>query len=224
MKRSQVMPKINLMRRYPKSYRGDFLDRNSSSDSLISKAREFGEEYFDGPREMGLGGYYYDPKFFTDVVDDFVRYYELDSDSSILDIGCAKGFMLHDFMLRLPNVKVAGIDISKYCLNKAISTAAPFLVEGCCSNLPYNDSSYDLVISIATIHNLSKEGVIRSLHEIVRVTRRNAFIKVNGYTTDEERDRLVGWNLVADTILHVEEWQELFHKTGYTYDYDFFVP
>lgn len=218
------MPKVNLMQRYPKSFRGDFLSRNAAGDSVIAKAKEFGEEYFDGPREMGLGGYYYDPKYFTNVVDDFVRYYELNSHSSVLDIGCAKGFMLHDFMLRLPGIKVGGIDISRYCLNKAISTTAPFLIEGCCSNLPYKDNSYDLVISIATIHNLPKEGVIRSLNEIVRVARSNAFIKVNGYTTDEERNRLVGWNLVADTILHVDEWQELFHKTGYIYDYDFFVP
>jgi SAM-dependent methyltransferase len=218
------MPKLNLMHRYPKSFRENFLSRNNSSHSVIAKAKEFGEEYFDGPREMGLGGYYYDPKYFTNVVDDFVRYYQLTSQSSVLDIGCAKGFMLHDFMLRLPGVKVSGIDISRYCLKKAISTAAPFLLEGCCSNLPFENSSYDLVISIATIHNLPREGVIRSLNEIVRVTRNNAFIKVNGYTTDEERDRLIGWNLVADTILHVDEWQELFLKTGYIYDYDFFVP
>jgi SAM-dependent methyltransferase len=218
------MPKLNLMHRYPKSFRENFLSRNNAGHSVISKAKEFGEEYFDGSREMGLGGYYYDPKYFTNVVDDFVRYYELNAHSSILDIGCAKGFMLHDFMLRLPGVKVAGIDISEYCLKKAISTAAPFLQKGCCSNLPYEDGSYDLVISIATIHNLPREGVIKSLNEIVRVTRSNAFIKVNGYTTDEERDKLFGWNLVAETILHVDEWRELFHKTGYIYDYDFFVP
>lgn len=219
------MPRINLMDRYPRSYRDEFIGRNSGADSiLIQKAKEFGADYFDGSREMGLGGYYYDPKFFTNVVEDFVRYYQIDDASSILDIGCAKGFMLHDFMLKIPGAKVAGIDISEYCLQKAISTVSPYLFLGCCSKLPFKDQSFDLSISIATIHNLPIGGVEQALREIVRVTKKNAFIKINGYSNEEEKQRLLGWNLVAETILHQEEWLELFNKTGYIFDYDFFVP
>jgi SAM-dependent methyltransferase len=219
------MPKINLMARYPKTIRDEFINRSLVPDfEIIKKAKEFGADYFDGPREMGLGGYHYDPRFFTNTVEDFARYYELSELSSILDIGCAKGFMLHDFMLKIPGMRVAGIDISEYCLQNAISTAAPFISLGCCSNLPFKDQSFDLSISIATIHNLPIKGVERALHEIVRVTKNNAFVKVNGYSTEAEKKRLYSWNLVAETILHQEEWLELFHKTGYVFDYDFFVP
>ncbi len=219
------MAKLNLMSRYPKTNRDNWIDRNYEVNvDTLKKAKEFGFDYFDGQRKMGLGGYYYDPKFFTNVVEDFAKYYQLNEKNSILDIGCAKGFMLHDFSLRVPGVKVVGLDISEYCLKNAISTMSPYLVWGCCSKLPFENESFDLIISLSTIHNLPLNGVEKALKEIVRVTKKNAFIRVNGYSNDEERKRLFGWNLVADTILHQEEWLELFHKTGYIYDYDFFVP
>lgn len=219
------MPKINLMARYPKVARSHLLHRSATAGEInITKAKKFDREYFDGSRDNGLGGYHYDPKFFSNVVKDFTTFYQLNGASSVLDIGCAKGFMLHDLALNVPGIKISGLDISKYCLENAISTVAPFLIEGCCSDLPYQDNSFDLVVSIATIHNLPKEGVILALNEIVRVTKKNAFIKVNGYENEEERQRLLGWNLVAETILHVDEWKELFERTGYIYDYDFFVP
>ena len=213
------------MASYPKTNRGSFIDRSSElSDQQIALAREFGKDYFDGPRELGLGGYYYDPRFFRPVVDDMIRYYKLTSESSILDVGSAKGFMIHDFIDKLPGAQIAGIDISDYCLKNAMSTAAPYMVLGSCDNLPWKNGSFDLVISIATIHNLDYGGVKKSLEEIVRVTRKHAFIKVNGYTNDDELKRLRGWNLVAKTILHQDEWLKLFEETGYEFDYDFFVP
>jgi SAM-dependent methyltransferase len=219
------MARINLMARYPKTNRNSFIDRSAIlSEEQISLAREFGKEYFDGSREMGLGGYYYDPRFFRPVVEDFIRYYNLNNDSSILDVGCGKGFMIHDFIDKLPNARFAGLDISKYCLDNSISTATPYLIEGSCDKLPWNDNSFDLVISIATIHNLDLNGVKKSLEEIVRVTRRNAFIKVNGYKNEKDLEKLKGWNLVAKTILHEREWLKIFEETGYVYDYDFFVP
>jgi len=90
--------------------------------------------------------------------------------------------------------------------------------------LPFPDSSFDLVISIATIHNLDLDGVKASLREIMRVSKGNAFIKVNGYSNEEEKAKIEGWNIVANTALHVNEWLKVFDETNYTGDFDFFVP
>jgi hypothetical protein len=32
------------------------------------------------------------------------------------------------------------------------------------------------------------------------------------------------WNLTAKTVLHVDEWKNLFKKAGYTGDYYWFMP
>jgi hypothetical protein len=68
------------------------------------------------------------------------------------------------------------------------------------------------------------KGIEKSLKEIVRVTKKGAFIKVNGYNNIEERKRIDGWNIVASKPLSHNQWIKLFVKTNYTYDYDFFVP
>jgi len=219
------MPRINLMANYPRTNRDAFVARSRKlTKEEIATSKKFGKEYFDGDRNLGLGGYYYDPKFFRPVVKDMVSYYGLNSKSKILDVGCAKGFMMHDFLSEVSGISVSGIDISEYCYKNAISSAKPFIVIGSCDNLPWPDNYFDLVVSIATIHNLDKKGVKKSLEEIVRVTKNDAFIKVNGYSNQEELDRINGWNLVADTTLSQNEWLEVFKETNYNYDFDFFIP
>ena len=39
--------------------------------------------------------------------------------------------------------------------------------------------------------------------------------------TPEEREVFARWNLLGTTVLHVEEWRELFDYAGYTGDYYF---
>jgi SAM-dependent methyltransferase len=212
-----------LMRKYPKTARAEItFEREKITQEDREKAQRFDEIYFDTERRFGYGGYHYNPRFFGEVVKDFIYYYDLKPGAKILDVGCGKGFMLHDFKQAMPSLEIAGIDISDYALSKAMPGVAPFLQKACCSKLPFADKSFDLVIAISTIHNLDLQGVRQSLHEINRVSRGNAFIKVNGYKNLQERETLESWNLVAKTILHESEWEELFAQTGYVGDYDFF--
>lgn len=217
--------RINLMDRYPKTNRNEYASRiNELTPEEVKISKQFGKEYFDGERKYGLGGYHYDPKFFTPVVEDFAKYYGIKSNDRILDVGCAKGFMLFDFLRLIPDLSVAGIDISTYCYERAISTVKPFITIGSCDHLPYLDNSFDYVFSIATIHNLDRAGIVQSLREIVRVTKKGAFIKVNGYENAEQKAKIKGWNIVASDPFSYLEWEEIFDEAGYVYDYDFFVP
>lgn len=216
---------IDLMDRYPRTSRNSIRCARvkvSEADRVI--ARQFGREYFDGPRHLGMGGYHYHPRFFKPVVERMIEYYRLDGEVSILDVGCAKGFMLHDFLEALPEAEVRGIDISNYCLDHCLDSVKTYCQKASCDALPFEDNSFDLVVSIATIHNLDVEGVKKSLREMERVSRGNAFLKVNGYQSESERKELEEWNLVARTILHVNEWQALFKETRYTGDYYWFTP
>jgi SAM-dependent methyltransferase len=217
------MPEVDLMRRYPKSDRSALLDERAAvTDADREIARQFGKEYFDGPRHLGLGGYNYDPKYWEPVVKDMIVYYGLKPGSTVLDVGCGKGFMMLDFANR--GMQVAGVDISDYCLRNAISGSRWSMKKASCDALPFADKSYDLVVSIATIHNLDVHGVMESLREIKRVSKGHAYIKVNGYRTEAERVALVKWNLVAKTILSVDSWKDVFKYTDYTGDYSFFTP
>jgi ubiquinone/menaquinone biosynthesis C-methylase UbiE len=90
--------------------------------------------------------------------------------------------------------------------------------------LPFPDKSFDVAISINTIHNLARDDCGQALREIERVARRGAFITVDAYRSEEERERMLAWNLTAQTILHVDEWKAFFAEVGYTGDYFWFIP
>ncbi len=218
------MSEINLLENYPRSKR-DINGRVSKKTNTIRKiARRFGREFFDGDRAYGYGGYHYHPRFWQRVIPDFIKYYKLNAKSSILDVGCGKGFMLYDFYKLIPGIKMAGLDISSYAINNAIEEIKPFLVIGNAAKLPYADKSFDLVISINTVHNLPLSQCKAAIKEIQRVTKKYAFITVDAYRNKEEKKRMFDWNLTAKTILSKDEWIKLFSEIGYKGDYYWFTP
>ena len=218
------MSEVNLLKRYPKTNREKIIeDRKEISDYEKKLAMEFNYEYFDGPRRLGLGGYKYIDGYWSNVIDDFVDFYKLDHNSSLLDVGCGKGFTLFDFCKKIPQIRIRGLEISQYCINNSLPVIRPHIDLGCCSSLPYDSNTFDLAISIATIHNLDKDGVKRSLKELIRVSKRS-YIKVNGFSSELDNKKLNNWNLVAKTILHINEWQELFDEVGYDREWEFFQP
>ena len=215
---------LDLMRNYPKTKRdvNARVEMKSEEHRLI--ARQFGKEFFDGSRDTGYGGFSYNERFWQPVIPDFQSHFGLTSESSVLDVGCAKGFMLVDMKKLIPGIKVQGVDISSYAIQNAHPDVANDVSIASCDELPFEDGSFDVVISVTTIHNLDYEGCIRSLKEIERVSKIGAFITVDAYRDEEEKRRMYAWNLTAKTILHVDEWKELFDKAGYTGNYYWFMP
>jgi len=215
---------IDLLVNYPKTRRNleERIAFKTDSDRIV--ARKFGQEFFDGERNHGYGGFNYFPKFWQPVVPTFQRHWELDYNSSILDVGCAKGFMMHDLSELIPGITVKGIDISEYAIDNAIDNMKPHVQVACATKLPFANKSFDVTISINTVHNLEREQCAKALQEIERVSRKGSFITVDAYRNKEEKERMYAWNLTAKTIMSVEEWVQFFKEIGYTGDYFWFIP
>jgi len=142
---------LNLLDLYPKSKRPiDDRGRLITAEHRAA-ARKFDVEYFDGDRLSGYGGYSYHPRFWTDNVRRFRDHYRLAPDARLLDVGCAKGFMLHDFKLLMPELRIAGVDVSGYALARAREEVRPFLQQASADALPFPDASFDLVVSYLTL-------------------------------------------------------------------------
>jgi ubiquinone/menaquinone biosynthesis C-methylase UbiE len=214
---------IDLMRRYPKP-KGRMTERSNITDADREISRAFAFDYFDGDRRHGYGGFTYHSRFWTETVALFAQHYRLTDSSSILDIGCAKGFMLKDFALLLPGAQVARIDISEYAIGMSEPSIADSVQVGNATDLPFEDQTFDLVISINTIHNLERADCVRALREIERVSRGSAFVMVDGWKTPEEQQLLMEWVLTAWAMLSSEEWIALMCEAGYTGDYEFWHP
>ena len=208
---------INLLKEYPKSKRN--LDERVSEKSEVVReiARRFDKDFFDG-------GFAYSPKFWQPVIPSFQKYWQLDSSKSFLDVGCAKGFLIYDLMQLIPGMKLQGIDISKYAIENCKVEVKEYLKIADAKKLPYEDNSFDVVISINTVHNLGKKDCALALQEIERVSRGNSFVTVDAYRNEDEKNRMFAWNLTGKTIMSVEEWIIFFKEIGYTGDYYWFIP
>ena len=219
-----MIKEINLLKKYPETKRDLSKRGNEKTEEDRIIARRFDKEFFDGDRKNGYGGYYYNSKFWTEVVKDLNNFYKLKNGSKILDIGCGKGFMLFDFMKLNPNFVLEGIDISDYAITNAVPEVKKFLKVGDAKNLPYEDNSFDLVISINTTHNLEINQCKKALSEMERVSRKDKYLIVDAYSNEIEKDRIFAWNLTAKTILSTNEWISLFEEAGYTGHYYWFEP
>lgn len=206
---------INLLSSLPKTKRDIKLRAEDKTESVIKEAKKFGHSYFDGTREQGYGGYKYDSRW-KSVAQDIIKFFGLSVGDRVLDIGCAKGFLVYDLMQEGRMLDVCGVDVSRYALDNAMSQVAHRLYLSDARNLPFANKFFDLVISINTLHNLPREGVIKALKEIERVCRGNSYIVVDAYTSLEEKALFESWCLTAETHMYSHEWLKLFEEAGYT--------
>lgn len=213
---------VNLLGTYPKIKRDYDKRMAEKSPEVIRIAKQFGQQFFDGERKYGYGGYKYDGRW-KSVVARFKDHYHLPDNAAILDIGCGKGFMLHDFKELMPGSTVAGIDVSEYAIENAMPDMKPFLKIASAEKLPYPDKSFDLVISINSIHNLPPERLKTALKEIGRVSRGHSYITVDAWRNDQEKENLFKWVLTAESMMQVDDWKKLFDEVGYTGDYWWFI-
>lgn len=182
-------------------------------------ARQFGKDYWDGDRNYGYGGYKYDGRWEA-VARAIIGKYKLTNKSSVLDVGCGKGFLLYEMKKILPGLKVAGFDISEYGIeNSKPEIKKHLFVHKAQDKYPFKDREFDLVISINTLHNLYIFDLKPALKEIERVGKQK-YITMESYRNEVEKNNLLCWQLTCESFFTPEEWEWLFKEFGYTGDHE----
>jgi SAM-dependent methyltransferase len=218
------MREVDFLAKYQKATTRDYIGRVTAHDKAECAiiAKKWGQEYWDGPRQYGYGGYHYDGRWLP-IAEDIVRHYDLKAGDRILDVGCGKAFLLYEFTQAVPGVEVAGLDISEYGLAHAKEEVRPFLKLGDCTTLPYASHSFDFVYSVNTIHNLTIDRVKAAVQEVERVGKDKKWICVESYRNEREKANVLYWQLTCMSFHMPEEWAWLYREWGYTGDYGFIV-
>ncbi len=183
-------------------------------------AKQWGRDYWDGDRKHGYGGMRYDGRW-RPVAALLAEHYKLQPGQRVLDIGCGKGFLLYDLSQIVPGLEVCGLDISAYAIENAQPEIKSFLQVGNARELPFPDASFDLVISINTLHNLYCYELDSALRHMQRVTKQNSYLVVESYRNEVEKANLLYWQLTCETFCTPQEWEWWFQQTGYTGDHSF---
>ena len=214
--------KLNIVTPLHQATKRDYLARmvdNKVEAMLVAK--EYEERYWDGDRRYGYGGYKYIPGRWKPVAEELIKEYKLTNQSSILDVGCGKAFLLYEIQLLLPEIKITGFDISKHGLaSKHPDFKGNLFIHRAQDLYPFTDKEFDLVISITTLHNLRLPELEIALKEIERVGK-NAYVMLESYRNELEMFNLECWALTAESLLDEQEWVWLYRHFGYTGDYEF---
>lgn len=211
------MAEVNLLARLPKTTRNIQKRVQAQTPENIAIARQYGEAYFDGPREVGYGGYRYDGRWLP-VAQDIVHHFNLKPSDRVLDVGCAKGFLVKDLMQVCPGLEAFGLDISGYALTHCEPEVAGRLMRGSADRLPFPDKSFSAVLCINTIHNFERSDAVRAVREVERLAPGRGFIQVDSYRTPEQRELFLSWVLTAKFHDYPDGWIALFREAGYTGD------
>ena len=219
------MKYVDFMGSLHKSTSRDYLARVNDKAFPKAKAavlaKKFDFDYWDGDRRICYGGYKYIPGRWTDVAKKLIEFYSLNSNSKVLDIGCGKGFLIFEMIKLIPNLKIYGLDISKYAISNSKKEISDKLILGNANNLPFEDNFFDLVISINTLHCLNCMDLEKSLIEMQRVSKRYKYLCVESFRNEEEKANLLYWQVTCEAFHDPDSWKWWFPKTGYDGDYSF---
>ena len=216
------MAEIDLLRALPKAKRNIAKRAEAKNPAVVAIAKQYGEMYWDGPRDYGYGGYRYDGRW-RPVARDIIAHYGLKPGMRVLDIGCGKGFLVKDLMLECAGLEAFGIDVSLYAIQHASEELAGRLHLGSADELPFPDRSFDCVISLNTIHNLPRQRAIKAMAEMERVSKGSSFVVVDSYRTPEQREIFESWVLTAEFHDYPDGWIKLFSEAGYRGDWNWTI-
>ena len=200
----------------------DYIDRMVDEKVFcMLKAKEYEADYWDGDRRFGYGGYKYLAGWWKPVAEALIENYGLTNESSVLDVGCGKGYLLYELKLLLPNIRIAGFDTSDHGLENAKEEVKEFLFKHRAQEpYPYEDNEFDLVISLGCMHNLRLFELEIALKEIERVGK-NGYIMMESYRNEQEQFNLQCWALTCESFFDHKEWPWLYTHFGYSGDYEF---
>lgn len=214
------MQEVQFMTPLHVSSKRDYLARMTpEKPANMRVAKAFNKDYWDGDRKYGYGGYHYDGRYQI-VADAMARHYSLKPNDMVLDIGCGKGYLLHDIQRTVPNIKIQGIDISHHAHEDSKVGRLDNWV-GDCRNLPFKDKIYDFTYSINVFHNLGYADLKAALSEMVRVGKEKSYICVESFRNEEELTNLQVWQLTCLSYYSPDDWRQIYEDCGYKGDYEF---
>lgn len=212
---------LSIVTKLHKRTQRDYLGRmNDDKIGCMRVARRYGQEFWDGDRRYGYGGFRYDGRW-EPVARQLIAHYRLTENAKILDVGCGKGYLLYELKKLIPGAEVAGFDVSEHALKDAREEIKPYLFTHRAQDpYPFENGRFDLVVSLTTLHNLHANELCPALKEVERVGQ-DKYVVVESYRSEAELFNLQCWALTCESFFRPEGWKWVFEQCGYTGDYEF---
>ena len=203
---------------FNKTKRNKVHDGNNIKKKCI--ANELDWRWYDGPRDLGYGGYVYDGRW-KKFLPKIIKRYKLNNKSKVLELGCRKGFFLHDLKELLPGIKIVGVEDHKYPLVKCMKSVKKYtrFIEKYYL-VKYPKNYFDFVICFNNIYRYNLVDMMKTLRVMEKIGRNN-YITIPGHNSENEKKKFERFSYNGTIFLNKKDWKKLFNYTGYTGDYFF---
>ena len=215
------MREFNLLGEYPSPEKPRYVgsDLRTINHRIIATHRD--KDFFDGNRNYGYGGFKYDGRW-KKIAKKITNEYNLDNKSSFLQLGCEKGFLLHDLKSMLPNLKTHGLETSDYAVKNSMEDVRKYISKTKnYINLEYEDNKFDFILALGVVYTHNLSDAIQCLKEIQRISKGKSFVTLASYETIQDYWLFRQWTLLGTTILLKNDWIEVLNHANYTGDYYF---
>jgi ubiquinone/menaquinone biosynthesis C-methylase UbiE len=195
---------------------------NQSAYKVSTNYNKFGYDYFDNKKlGLGYGGYVYDGRF-KHSAKKIINHYKLKKNSKILEIGCAKGFIIKEFFDL--GMKVYGLDFSKYAINESLSEIKDRLIYwDITRGTTFPNNYFDFIYCKETIPHINIKKIPKMIEEIHRIVKKktNIFIEIQTSSNKKGLSKIKLWDPTHKTLLLKKEWIKLFKNNDYEGDFYF---
>jgi len=178
-----------------------------------AKFKTFGKTYFDGgERHLGYGEYKYDSRYFKPVKK-LVKSLKLEKKDRIIELGCAKGFILYEFW-RLGFRNILGQDISRYAKNNSKMAIKKLLVTKCISKIHEKNNSVKFLFCKEVLPHLTINKLKKVFSEINRIIRKDGIIYLEIQTgrTMDSLKKMRQWDPSHKIIKTTFWWEKTINK------------
>lgn len=171
---------------------------------------DYGRGYFDEPGGV-YGGYWYDGRY-ADAAKKLVEAFGLKPGDTVLELGCAKGFVLVE--LQKLGLDVRGIDASGYAVENAHKDvrdriewreAGPYLGRG---------ASFDFVFAKELLPHLTQYTASSVAAEMTRVGKQ-AYVVIQCAANAEAAALMKQWDPTHRICKPREWWRKRLQSAGY---------
>jgi SAM-dependent methyltransferase len=107
----------------------------------------------------------------------------------VLDLACGTGTLALAAARSVPGLRVVGVDGDPAILERARAKAGRDVTfdEGLSTELPYEDGSFDVVLSTLFLHHLTDRAKLRSAEEVRRVLRPSGRLVIGDVGRPQDR-------------------------------------
>ena len=216
------MKELKFISNLHKSTSRNYIDRMLDEKiKCMNISKKYGYDYWDGKRRYGYGGYKYISGRWEVVAKKIIKFYKLNNNSKILDVGCGKAFLLYEIKKILNDIEIYGFDISNYAIkNSKKEIRKTLFTHRAQDKYPFKDNYFDLAISLGCFHNLEIFDLKKAMSEFNRVAKKK-YLMIESYRSNKELFNLQCWALTCESFFSKKEWIWLFKSFKYKGDFEF---